>query len=179
MKTNSSFRPRCTLLSLCCLLVLSVVAGCSSVAIKADYDEAAEFGSYATFSIMKPRSAPPGKLGTNPVAMRRIERAIESEMIVRGFRSDSRRHADLLVAYHAGVKDKIDVNVWGYRYGPRWSRATVRHYKEGTLVIDFIDREKKQAVWRGWATGVLSRDDRPQEAINDVVGRILEKYPPR
>ncbi|RZA02823.1 MAG: DUF4136 domain-containing protein, partial [Sphingobacteriaceae bacterium] len=50
------------------------------------------------------------------------------------------------------------------------------HYKEGTIVIDLIDRRSKQVVWRGFGVGEVHRD--PQKDINDlpkVVDGVLKQ----
>ncbi|MFN2261304.1 MAG: DUF4136 domain-containing protein, partial [Psychroflexus sp.] len=49
-----------------------------------------------------------------------------------------------------------------------------------TLYIDLIDAEQNELVWQGLGTGVLSLDmDKKQEKINEIVLKILEKYPPK
>jgi hypothetical protein len=38
-------------------------------------------------------------------------------------------------------------------------------YKEGTLIIDLIDRVSHKVIWRGYGIGEVSN---PQSAINDL-----------
>lgn len=50
-------------------------------------------------------------------------------------------------------------------------------YVAGTIIVDIIDREKMQIVWRGWAE---DRRSHPLEVINDLPGyivQIFEKFP--
>ncbi len=50
------------------------------------------------------------------------------------------------------------------------------HYKEGTLIIDLIDRRSKQIVWRGFGVGEVHRNH--QKDINGlpkVVAGILDQ----
>ena len=50
------------------------------------------------------------------------------------------------------------------------------HYKEGTIVIDLIDRRSRQVVWRGFGVGEVHRD--PQKDIDDlpkVVDGVLKQ----
>ena len=50
-------------------------------------------------------------------------------------------------------------------------------YKEGTLVIDLIERRNHQVIWRGYGSGDI--EDR-QRAIRDIpegVEGILNKLP--
>lgn len=67
-----------------------------------------------------------------------------------------------------------------YAYGAPFGYADVNlgkeHYKEGTIVIDLIDRRSKQVVWRGFGVGEVHRD--PQKDINDlpkVVNGVLKQ----
>ncbi|GAB2984943.1 hypothetical protein GCM10027049_24000 [Mucilaginibacter puniceus] len=67
-----------------------------------------------------------------------------------------------------------------YAYGAPFAYADVNlgkeHYKEGTIVIDLIDRRSRQVVWRGFGVGEVHRD--PQKDIDDlpkVVDGVLKQ----
>ncbi len=75
---------------------------------------------------------------------------------------------------------------WGYRpyyyaYGDPFiyggALTMVKgHYKEGTIIIDLIDRRTKQVVWRGFGVGEVHHN--PQKDIDDlpkVVNGVLEQ----
>jgi hypothetical protein len=74
---------------------------------------------------------------------------------------------------------------WGYRpyyyaYGAPFAYAgTVtdqEHYKEGTLIIDLIDRRTRKIVWRGFGVGEVHHN--PQKNIDDlpkVVAGVLDQ----
>ena len=74
---------------------------------------------------------------------------------------------------------------WGPRYGYGWgstgiSTTTSSTIPVGTLVIDLMDPEQKQLVFRGIATDTLS--DKPEkntEKIQKAVTKVFEKYPPK
>lgn len=57
-----------------------------------------------------------------------------------------------------------------YAYGAPFAYADVNlgkeHYKEGTIVIDLIDRRTRQVVWRGFGVGEAHRD--PQKDVEDL-----------
>jgi hypothetical protein len=75
---------------------------------------------------------------------------------------------------------------WGYRpyyyaygdpfiYGGSLTMGK-EHYKEGTIIIDLIDRRTRQVVWRGFGVGEVHRN--PQKDIEDlpkVVNGVLEQ----
>ena len=48
------------------------------------------------------------------------------------------------------------------------------HYKEGTLIVDLVDRRSKQVVWRGFGVGEVHKDrNKDIEDLPKVVGGIL------
>jgi hypothetical protein len=74
---------------------------------------------------------------------------------------------------------------WGYRgwygapYGYGGTEVTTRRYNVGTLVMDVIDREKRQAVFQGGIEGVVTKEmmQNKQAALERAVARLFEKYP--
>ena len=90
---------------------------------------------------------------------------------------------NVFVTYHVSFQDKFTVydDRWvtprGWTYG---GSVSVNQYTEGTLVVDLIDAQQKQLVWRGWATAAVDPNpSNAEERINTVVKRILAQYPPR
>jgi hypothetical protein len=52
----------------------------------------------------------------------------------------------------------------------------------GTLIVDLIDAQKKEMVWRGTATKTLDPSASPEEKqahLNEAVQKMLENYPPK
>jgi len=159
------------------LLLCSALISCSSVTVKSDFDANANFAQYKTFDFMPHAS----RSRDNPLNDKRVEAAIEQELIAKGLQKQTAGKPDLLVAYHTNVKDKIDVDTYGYRYG-RYGRrvgtyTTVQKYQQGTVVVDLVDAKEKELVWRGWAKGEVN-DSISKEKIDDTVAKILEEYPP-
>jgi hypothetical protein len=158
------------------VLVLTVgLISCSSVTVKSDFDENANFTQYKMFDLIPHH-------GGNPLNNKRIEAAIEQGLVAKGMQKQAAGRPDLLVAYHTNVKDKIDVDTYGYRYG-RYGRrvgtyTTVQKYQQGTVVVDLVDAKERELVWRGWAKGEAS-DSVSKEKIDDTIAKILAKYPPQ
>ncbi len=155
--------------------------GCYSVSIKTDYDREVDFAKYKTYKWMpasqkKSRNVVP----KNSLLDRRIRRAVERELSARGYELAKSGKTDAVLAYHVGVQRKVDVSTVGYGYW-RWPRRRIRthHYREGTLLIDIVDPELKQLVWRGAAIGVIGNMEASEKKINEVVLKIFEKYPPQ
>ncbi len=162
---------------------LLLLSSCSSVRVASDYDKEADFTKYKTFAFYKPGI---DKAEINDLDKRRMLRAIESEMLAKGFTKSET--PDLLVSIFTKSREKVNVQSSGYYpYGYGWgwspyywgSYNTVTTSTEGVLYIDLIDANKKELVWQGVGTGYLSQNtSKKEERINEFVASIMEKYPP-
>lgn len=67
---------------------------------------------------------------------------------------------------------------WGGYGGFGGGYAIPQNYKEGTIIIDLIDRKTNRVVWRGFGVGELHRN--PQKTIDElpkVVDGIFKQLP--
>jgi len=167
------------------LLVILALSSCGSSAVFMDYQIAGLWSNYRTYDWMPdPRPEDIGPMATNPVNRTSIEDAVDWALKNRGFRKDS-ENPDLLVAYYAGKKNAIDPSVWGYTYAPDGSykdeQGPPMTFDGGTIVIDLVDAETKELMWRGWSPGVVEspNNDKMENSIREVVKRVMEQYPPR
>lgn len=163
------------------MIMLFLCAGCSSVHVRTDYDRDADFSAYHTYSWL-PHSEKGHKLMRNKMVRREVVAAVNREMKESGFREVSRQEADLLITYYIGARNRVDVTRYGYRYG-RWGRIhprrmSVHSYKEGTLIVDLVDTETRELVWRGWASSVLHGREGISRDINNSVRELFKRYPP-
>ncbi|PJB12987.1 MAG: DUF4136 domain-containing protein [Flavobacteriales bacterium CG_4_9_14_3_um_filter_40_17] len=171
-------------------IVLFVVflTACSSVQVATDYDKKISFDQYKTFAFYKDGI---DKVEISDLDKKRILRAIESQMLAKGFTKSE--NPDLMVNIFAKAKERVDVyNPYGYGYGyygyPYFYGPygygggygnNVSVSTEGVLFVDLIDAKKKELIWQGKGTGVLSDNiDRKEKNINEFVSKILEQYPP-
>lgn len=168
------------------LVCFSLMAGCSSIyGVKYDYNKQTDFSMYKSYDWMPI----PDKADLNGLVVDRIKKAIDSELSAKGLKKTS-QNPDFLIAEHFGKKDKVEVDSWGYGYGPVlmyrggfWgvNDVSTYHYEEGVLILDFIDAGSKKLFWRGVAKAHVQNVDTPEqseELINEAVNKILEKYPP-
>jgi hypothetical protein len=165
------------------LILLFLVASCSSIRVTTDYDTTADFSKYKTFAFYKKGI---DKAEISDLDKRRILRAVESEMLANGFtKSDE---PDLLVNIFAKSTQKVDVYnnnsfYYGWHpwyYGPNFG-TQISKYTEGTLFIDLIDANKKELAWQGIGSGALSTSGnivKKEEKIKEFVAEIMAKYPP-
>ncbi|WP_142784002.1 DUF4136 domain-containing protein [Changchengzhania lutea] len=171
--------------------ILIVATSCSSVRVAADYDKNADFNTYKTFAFFKTGI---DKAEISDLDKRRILRAIEAELLSKGFSKSE--DPDLLISLFTKSQQRVDVynNAWGMGawgwggwgwggFGPGWgwgwNQPSVSTSTQGTLYIDLIDADKKELVWQGMGTGYLSRNMEKKEArIKEFVNEIMAKYPP-
>ncbi len=166
------------------LLFAVLLTSCDSVRVASDYDREANFSEYGTYAFFKPGI---DKAEISDLDKKRILRAIETEMQKKGFTKSE--NPDLLVSIFTKTNENINIYqnnypYWGYGWGWHpwyWGSGfnTVSRTSEGTLYIDLIDSEDKELVWQGMGTAALAREvNKKQERINEIVAKIMEKYPP-
>ncbi|MCW8981518.1 MAG: DUF4136 domain-containing protein [Altibacter sp.] len=165
------------------LLLLFVVASCTTVRVATDYDREANFSTYNTYAFYKPGI---DKAKISDLDKKRILRAIDTELMAKGMnKSES---PDLLVSIFTKERERVDVynNNFGFGWGwnPWWFgngyNTSVSTRTEGTLYIDLIDAKTNELVWQGMGTSnLVTRDiDKKEERIRKIVNEILAKYPP-
>jgi len=170
------------------LILLASIAGCSNLTVNYDYDQNVEWSKFKTYGwLERPQQPtdPTSPLQDTPLLRQRIENSVAFEMEQRGIAlSDD---PDLLIVYHIGTQEKIQVTDWGYRYSDYYwgyggRQIDVYQFTEGSVVFDLIDAEMNNLVWRGTGTGVVNQDPKSpeemQENANKVIHKIMESFPP-
>lgn len=166
------------------LIIIFLLTSCTSVRVASDYDKNVNFDTFKTFAFYKTGI---DKAEINDLDKRRIMRAIESELLVKGFSKSS--NPDILVSIFTKSREKINVysnNGFGpYGYGWGWSpwywnnNRYTSSSTEGSLYIDLINANKKELVWQGIGRGYISENmSNKEERIKEFVSKIMEKYPP-
>lgn len=180
--------------------VVCAMAGsaCSpGIRVVSDYDPDADFSALQTFAWLP---VPPPKTGDpradSAILAGRVRRAAVADLSGKGFREvapDAK--PDFYVFYQAAVDDKIRVQstpaYYGYRgwwgYGgypmPMGTHTTVHQYELGTLILDIVDRERDDLIWRGSGQAKMRRNDTRTSSERDrdmkeAVAAIFENFPP-
>ena len=174
------------------IVAVMFAVSCSSTRVSSDRDLEADFSSYSTFSwhtASDPDSLPTD--GTSRIVDGRIRRALARELEAKGYSESASGTADLEVAYYTSLSSQLRMysTGWGYGWGsgpmwgfgyscwPGWSMTTVSNSLEGTIIVDIIDHEKNQLVWRGVVSSALSKKSSSDEMIEQVVTRVLADFP--
>lgn len=170
-----------------------IAAGCATgPEVRADYDHSADFGQYRTYGFVSDTTAAATEvLEFKSLALQTIQSAAAREMESRGYRLSAT--PDLLLDFNGRLEERMDIEStpggmygpgWGYGgwYGAPWGggrELRTRHYKVGTLVMDIIDREKRQSVYQAGVEGIVSQQmlRTPGASLSDAVARVFERYP--
>ncbi|HEX7373990.1 MAG TPA: DUF4136 domain-containing protein [Steroidobacteraceae bacterium] len=174
------------------IAVAVLATGCASGPdIRADYDKSADFGKYRTFGFVS--AAPGDTTQFKSLAQQNMQNVAAREMEARGYtKSDT---PDLVINFKGKLEEKTDIEStpapyygpgWGYGgwYGAPWggyggTEVTTRRYNVGTLVMDVVDREKRQVVFQGGVEGVVTKEmlQNREAAITAAVQHIFSRYP--
>ena len=166
------------------LLCIGVLTSCSSVKVVSDYDTKVDFSTYKTFAFYKKGI---DKASVSDLDKKRIMRAIENELNKKGLVKST--NPDILVSIFTKSREKVNVTDNNLGYGFGWgynpwffgsTNLNINQYTEGTLFIDFIDKNKNELVWQGIGSGAMkmSNIDKKEERIKEFVSKIISAYPP-
>jgi hypothetical protein len=175
--------------------IAAIAAGCSSgPQVRSDYDRSADFGQYRTYGFV-----------TNPdtdtrefksMATQMLEAAASREMEARGYQRAN--EPDLVINFQGKLEEKTDiVSTPAPYYGPSWgyggwygapyggygfgggTDVSTRRYNYGTVIVDVVDRRKRQVVWQGGVEGEVSKKalENREQSINHVIAELFQQYP--
>jgi|SRR6185503_16078304 len=179
-----------------------IFCGCGPYQYYAIQSSSANLGKYRTFAWLPPADTLKNSR-YNDIVDEKIKNEATYQLEKKGLKLNAQR-PDLLVRYTIEVSDKVRVydepvyvyrDYWFYQgfaryHGRRYYYSFHAPYpiyvgrdiqevpfREGTLIIDLIDKETSRVIWRGYGVGDV---DNPEKAVNDipeVVDGILNKLP--
>jgi hypothetical protein len=165
---------------------LLVLAGCASAGpeVRVEIDKDASFERYRTFAFQTPLGT-----GEGPVT-RYLQAATRRELEARGLRYEE-ASPDLRVNFNGRLSERHGAPLAGppggyysYRQGnyAAWSgypALEAAPYTVGTLNIDLVDAARRQLVWEGIVTGVVTDKmlTELQQAIDRAVAAAFAQYP--
>ena len=172
------------------LVLTGSLGACSGMKITTDYnpETAPNFSAYQTYAWL-PQPIRRDPRVYNSITEDQVRRAVDNSLSASGFRKSTSGTPDFLVAWQAAIEDKVDVTMvngyygYGYRGWGAWgAEPTVQAYDEGTLIVDVVDGESRELVWRGVAQAKVSQDPSPDQRgrkINEAVNKIFSNFPPQ
>ncbi len=172
------------------LAVFLFVAPAFAQKIYIDYDQDYDLTTVKTYDWKE--TAETSLDQSNPLLHKRIQEMIQQRIDASAVTLDT-ANPDVYVTYHTESEEEMSLNTtdfgygypsrWGYGYGGGYggyygryyggswgggsSTTTVSTYQIGTLVIDIIDAESNQLVWRG-AAGNITIVDNPEKMAKKI-----------
>ena len=187
---------RSATVTLVSIFALTIGLACSSLRVSSDWDTEVDYSKIRSYAWIGQGSGVEGVEGMSSLLDQRIRRAVQETLSSKGLSEVDRQQADVLVSYHLGIEKKLDVQTvhrgYGYRYGGYgryrgygagggYTETRVTEYAEGTFLLDLIDPQKMELIWRGSAQSRISRRTSPEkreQRVREVVERVLAQYPP-
>jgi hypothetical protein len=177
---------------LACVAALALAGCASGPDIRADYDKAADFSKYRTYGFVSQAGTDTGEFKS--LATQMLQNSAAREMEARGYVRSAT--PDLVINFKGKLEEKTDIeSVPAPYYGPGWgyggwygspyggwgggTQTYTRRYNVGTLIVDVVDREKRQVVFQGGLEDVVTKEmlENREQSISNAVSAIFSKYP--
>ena len=143
-----------------------------------DFDSRTDFLKFKTFTLRQAQLEAKSPELNSPIVRKRIEDAIRTQLTARGL-TEVQNRPDLVVNFRFGAADKRQVESFpAGRWGRRRRIETFR-FTEGTLVVNLMDTEGRELVWRG-----IYRDDennagKISNKLPDDIKKLFSDFPPK
>lgn len=165
-----------------CAAAFSVLtlAACATISVGADYSPTTDFRAFGSYAWDIHDELPTGdpRLDKNPFFDARWREAVDHQLAVKGLVQSGA--PDLLVHYHASVRDRIDIRRIDEARGYEGATETYV-YQEGTILVDIADARTKRVIWRGWAQAdlveLLIEPESMALRLADVARRMFARFP--
>jgi hypothetical protein len=185
--SSSSLRLTATL----AVAAVALAACASGPEIRTDYDRSADFGKYRTYGFVA--NAGTDTADARSLLTQTLQNAAAREMEARGYQRSE--NPDLAINFTGKLEEKVDVQStpapyygpgWGYGgwYGAPYggwggTEVTTRRYNVGTIIMDVVDRERRQVVFQGGISDVVTKEMRAnrEATLSNAVAGIFSKYP--
>lgn len=164
---------------------LAFVTSCSpQIRVYSDADPDYDLKAYKTFDWGQKVDIESGKnpLHYNELNDKRIKSAVQEQLQWQGY-TLTNTDPDLIIHYHIIVDDQsvVTTEPFGYRYGPYWmqTQTNIYAYREGTLILDLMDKKTNNLIWRGWAVTAIDgvNPEKVDKLIRTAVKKIFKKFP--
>jgi len=166
------------------IAMMLLFAGRSSAQqVKTDYDHAANFGQYKTYSWEQVKTK-------NALDVDRIKSAVNAVLAAKGWTQvDSAGDVSIVALETTQNQQTLNTFYDGFGGGWGWrgfggggfgeATTTTDTYKVGTLVIDLFDTKTKSLLWRGTSSDTLSNNSNKNiKNLDKGVDKMFKHFPP-
>jgi hypothetical protein len=173
------------------LMAAFVLSGCTTASLQAttDFDSEFNFSSVQKIAIQPVTRMNAAAILISDMAVNRLNSVFTDELTRKGFEIvTDNADADMYLSWHLVTQEKTDVRSYNsasyyncWRCGPTVSDISVHQFTEGTLIVDMVDPERSQSVWRSTVQSRLKSksDAEADDALRHEAGRALfAEFPP-
>lgn len=177
------------------VLFLSILAaGCSGLAVKQDYDTAADFNRLKSYAWQSPaQKIAEGDLANNSLVDARVRHGVNAALVEKGYSAASSGGTDFLVTYYYAVEKAptrdqarggagFRMGSGGFSGGLGIGVGSRRDEQRETLTIDILDPQTGKLLWRGSAEQAFYDRSGPEKAsarVTAMARSILAEFPPK
>lgn len=164
------------------LTLLMLTAAVQAQKVKVNYDKKVDFSRYKTYSWDV------GMPAIQPEVDKYIQAAIDVILADRGWKL-VQENPDARVVYYVSQNASTQVVTDSYGYGagdwywrgmPGAATPSYDTYRKGTVVVDIVDVQSKQMVWRGSATETIVQDrDEMIKRFQKMMDKMWKNFPPK
>ena len=160
-------------------LMGALILACSTLTTNVDYDHTVNWSKYSTFELMEGTKSPV------TFTQKRIEDGVTSTLVSKGWRPVT-SNPSILVYTHVVLSSEKQWNAtsmggFGYRgWGGMGGMATATqtNIPIGTLIVDLVDPNTKEMVWRGIAQDQVSANGEQKGQTDQAIAAIFKNFPP-
>ncbi len=177
---------------LCLLIAVMMTTNTFAQKVSVGYDKSVDFSKYKSYTWAKPERTP-----ARPLLYASIVGTIDQELKAKGLaRTDSAGDLILIPAggmefgltsvagtpimpSYGGAPIAFDATMWSGAGGS--GNLTSSYVPEGTLVLNFVDREANKVIWTGTVSQKLEVENkrRSLELVDKAIAKLMKKYPPQ
>ncbi|OAN11461.1 polyketide synthase [Photobacterium jeanii] len=165
-------------------LLFGGLVACSAD-VSTDYDKQANYNQFKTYQY-----AAVGDKDSTTLDGARVENAINRELSAKGMRLTVDSTSDITVRHAIESQSDYQSSGTSFGFGYGFSNVGVgvstptryREYKYGKLIVEMIENDNKQVVWRSVSQRKLKETMSPDERekfIDEQITEMFKNYPPQ
>ena len=161
-------------------LLIAIALGCSTdygiYDPKWNYEHQTDYSSLKTYDWLAPKIGP----GISMAVVDVIKTATDSRLAEKGYKLKT-GSPDFSVALYLDVSTEIDYKGYSVKFKDDAGEFSPIHYEGGRLLLDILDNNSMQHIWRGSVKVEIFADPSAAELkkrADAAVKEILSKFPP-
>lgn len=173
------------------LIVVFATTLCFAQKVKVGYDKGTDFSKYKSYTWAKPQTPV-----TKPLLYETVVGTIDQELNAKGFRR-AEENGDLtliaaggiefgsnlaagtpILPIYGGPPPDMSATMWT---GAKTASAIGPLVAQGTLILEFVDRNENKVIWSGRVMQNLDPEKRMKslELAEKAIVKLLKGFPPK